>query len=45
LRDERPTYKLNEQEKAWTAPKFMALLVVTLVVAIGIIWTAANASY
>jgi hypothetical protein len=45
VRDERPTYKLNEQEKNWTAPKFMMLLVVTLIVAIGAIVTMANLSY
>jgi len=44
-RDARPTYQLNEQERSWTAPKFMVLLAATLVVAIGIIVAAANASY
>ena len=43
-RDNRPTYKLNEQEVSWTAHKFIGLGVVTLLVAIGIILTAANAS-
>jgi hypothetical protein len=45
VRDERPTYKLNEQEKDWTAHKFMVLLVATLAVAVGIIVAMANASY
>ena len=44
-RDERPTYALNEQEKAWTAPKFMGLLVGTLLIAIALIVAAANASH
>ncbi len=45
MRDERPTYQLNEQEKSWNAPKFMMLLVATLVVAVGTIVTLANLSY
>lgn len=35
---------LDEQEKTWTANKFMVLLVATLAVALTVIITAANAS-
>lgn len=45
IRDERPTYQLNEQEKSWTAHKFMILMAVTLLAAIGAIMAAARASY
>jgi hypothetical protein len=35
---------MDEQDKSWTAPKFMGLLAVTLVVSISIIYALASAS-
>ena len=37
--------KLSPVDQQWTAPRFMALLVVTLIVAIAVIFTIASVKY